>query len=101
MPITVASFDIGYRNFSLGIERYTHKSIKDLQKRYNLLKKEDKIIERHNHTPPLKKILEIFYKEGETVLIELTDLNRGKTCGLQNWTRKNLAEYLESRKSLL
>lgn len=97
----IASFDIGYRNLSLAIENYPNKSIKDLAKKYQLLNKADKIIERHEHSVILSTLLNEFYKEGKTELLELTDLNRGESCGLVISTRKHLDEYLTSRKSQL
>jgi len=97
----IASFDIGYRNLSLAIETVSNKSIKELARKYGLLNKKDKIIERHEHSPVLQSLLNDFYKEGKTELLELTDLNRGQTCGLVISTRQHLNEYLSSRKSQL
>jgi hypothetical protein len=97
----IASFDIGFRNLSLAIETISNKSIKELARKYNLLNKKDKIIERHEHSPILQALLTDFYKGGKTDLLELIDLNRGQTCGLVISTRKHLDEYLSSRKKIL
>jgi hypothetical protein len=90
--------DVGYRNFALSIEHVPNLAIKELTKQYESL--DHKIIERKPHTPQLKKILNEFHKSCKNILLEVTDMNEGKV-GLQNSTRRNLAKYLESKKSLL
>lgn len=97
----IASFDIGYRNLSLAIEQYSNGSIKQLEKKYSRLTKPDRITERHEHSPLLSALLNEFLKQGNNELLELTDLNRGESCGLQISTRQHLNEYLNSRKAHL
>lgn len=92
--------DIGYRNFALSIEHVPNVAIKTLDKEYQKLDKKDRIIERRPHSNKVKELLTTFNKSCKTVLLELTDLNEGEV-GLQNSTRRNLAEYLESKKELL
>jgi len=96
----IGVIDIGYRNFALSVEHVPNRAIKELEKQYSKLPKKDKIIERRPLTDPLKKFLNVFNKQCKNVLLELTDMNEGET-GLQNSTRRNLAKYLESKKSLL
>ena len=101
MPIVVAVIDVGYTNFALAIEKYQNKALKVLISKYNKLPKNDKIIERRPHTPVLSTILREFYQASETCLLELTDLNKGEKVGFCNQTRKNLDEYLKSKKKIL
>lgn len=101
MPVIVGVFDIGYTNFAFAVEKYPNSSINKLKHDYNLLSKNEKLVEQREHSPKLKIILDEFYAKGETMLLELTNLNKGEKCGLQNSTRKNLAEYLNSKKEIL
>lgn len=102
MPITVAIFDIGFRNLAMAIEQYSNKDLKILIQKYSKLDKKSKIIERRQHSAVVTSILNDFYKTGKTLLLQLTDLNKGeKNIGLQNSTRKNLDEYLKSKLDIL
>lgn len=101
MPIIVGIFDIGYTNFAFVIEKYSITALKYLIRQYSNLDKKDRLIEQRQHSDLLKKMLDEFYKQGKTLFHDLTDLNQGEKCGLQNSTRKNLAEYLNSKKDLL
>lgn len=96
----IGMIDIGYRNFALSVEHVPNASIKELTKEYEKLPKQEKIIERRPHSDSIKKIITKFNKTCENVLLELTDLNEG-VKGLQNSTRTNLANYLESKKDIL
>jgi len=97
----IGVFDIGYRNFAFCLEEYSSKNITKLQNQYKRLAKKDKIVERKEHSPVLEAVLNNFTKTGKILDLELKDLNKGEKCGLQNSTRLNLAEYLESKKELL
>lgn len=96
----ICAIDIGYRNFAISIEYIPNKSIKMLRQKYECLDKKHKIIERQPHTKELTVILEEFYKGCKNLLFQVTDMNKGE-IGLQNSTRRNLAEYLTSKKELL
>lgn len=92
--------DIGYRNFALSVEHVPNAAIKEMVKEYEKLPKKDRIVERRTHSESVKTIIKKFNKSCENVLLELTDLNEG-VKGLQNSTRVNLANYLESKKDIL
>lgn len=97
----IGIFDIGWVNFAFAVELYPNKEIKTFIKKYEKIPKQDRIIERRQHSVLVATVLKEFYAKGETLLLELTDLNKGEKCGMQNSTRKNLNEYLKSKKDVL
>lgn len=96
----IGMIDIGYRNFAISVEHVPNSAIKELEKEYKKLPKKDRIVERRPHSDKVKMLIKKFNKSCKNVLLELTDLNKG-VKGLQNSTRVNLANYLESRKEIL
>lgn len=97
----IAIFDVGTRNFAMIVERVRNSAVKKLEYNYRHLPEKEKIKEGRQHSDRLCGLLNDFYKECETIELQLYDPNQGEKNGLTESTRRNLFTFLEKHRALL
>ena len=99
--ITIASFDIGKKNFAQYVERYPIRELEKLNERYLGLPKYKQRRVKGPMNDDIHAIQSRLFKKGECLNIGVFDLTEGEEEGhLGIQTRRNLIAHLEDHSSV-